>query len=129
MSQKQIQSSDSTCISSSEQQQQQQQETFKRSKNKSSTNPPHKKKSHSSNQEMKIKLKTTRSTTPIQPRTNKKKHSKKGKRVHFKGNGNIQEMVEIVNVDSYKEYNLDLANSDYHHDEDKTKTTCSCQIY
>jgi hypothetical protein len=53
---------------------------------------------------------------------------KKGKRVHFKGNGNIKEMVEVVNVVSYKEYNLDLANSDYH-EEDTTKATCSCQIY
>ena len=129
MSQKQIQSSDSTCLSSSDQQQQpQHEESFKRSKKKSSTNPPQKKKSHSSTQEMKIKLKSTRSTTPIQLRPNKKKHSKKGKKVHFKGNGNIKEMVEVVNVVSYKEYNLDLANSNYH-EEDKTKANCSCQIY
>ena len=92
MSQKQIQSSDSTCLSSSDQQQQpQHEESFKRSKKKSSTNPPQKKKSHSSTQEMKIKLKSTRSTTPIQLRPSKKKHSKKGKKVHFKGNGNIKE--------------------------------------
>ena len=129
MSQKQIQSSDSTCLSSSDQQQQpQHEESFKRSKKKSSTNPPQKKKSHSSTQEMKIKLKSTRSTTPIQLRPSKKKHSKKGKKVHFKGNGNIKEMVEVVNVVSYKEYNLDLANSNYH-EEDKTKANCSCQIY
>ena len=124
MSHKQIQSSDSTCISSSEQQQ----ESIKRSKIKSSTNPPHKKKSSSSDQDMAIKLKTAPSSTASHTHKRKRKHSKKGKRVHFKGNGSIREMVEIVNVESYKEYNLDLANSEYYV-EDKTKTNCSCQIY
>ena len=125
MSQKQIQSSDSTCMSSTDQQLQ-----YHRQSHRNLTGPPIKKKSRDISHEMKTKIKTVRdsTSTTVKTRNGKRKPTRTSKRVTFKGNGDIYQMVEIVNVESYKEYNLDLATSDYH-PEDKVKSTCSCVVY
>ena len=124
MSQKQIQSSDSTCMSSIDQQQVQ----YQRQSQRNLTGPPIKKKSRDISHEMKTKIKTVRDSTASKTRSGKRKATRTSKRVTFKGNGDIKDMVEIVNVESYKEHNLDLSISDYHI-EDKVKSTCSCLVY
>jgi hypothetical protein len=79
---------------------------------------------------MKTKIKTVRdsTSTTVKTRNGKRKPTRTSKRVTFKGNGDIYQMVEIVNVESYKEYNLELATSDYN-PEDKVRSTCSCVVY
>jgi hypothetical protein len=123
MSQKQIQSSDSTCISSTDQQQIQ----YQRSNKKNFTGPITKKKTYSMDFDLKTKRKNVRENTLINSMNNLKTRNKKKKSVRFKGNGSINQMVEIVNVESYKEYNLDLAFNKHHY-QDNANTTCSCLL-
>lgn len=124
MSQKQIQSSDSTCISSNDQQQQIQ---YQRNNKKNLTGPITKKKIYSMDFDLKTKRKTVKENTLLNPMNNLKTRSKKNKSVRFKGNGSINQMVEIVNVESYKEYNIDLAFNKHHY-KDNATATCSCLI-
>ena len=123
MSQKQIQSSDSTCLSSSDQQQQIQ---YQRNSKKNFTGPIPKKKTYIMEFEIKSKKKTIKETN-INIINNIKTGTKKKKTVRFKGNGSINQMVEIVNVESYKEYNLDLAFNKHHY-QDNVNATCSCLL-
>lgn len=123
MSQKQIQSSDSTCISSTDQQQIQ----YQRSNKKNLTGPITKKKTYSMDFDLKTKRKNVRENTLINSMNNLKTRNKKKKSVRFKGNGLINQMVEIVNVESYKEYNLDLAFNKHHY-QDNANATCSCLL-
>ena len=121
MSQKQIQASESTCMSSIDQQQVKSQ----KQSDKTLTDPSTKK----MNQEMKSKKeKGARKRTKSKSRSVKRKTKTNSKRVTFKGNGNVKDMVEIVNVESYKAHNLDLATSDCYVEE-KVKSNCSCLVY